>query len=160
MLAYECLNTVNKLLDALEGRIELTQKEKKIYGYYEDIWTGKKYYSRYTVKNYINLAGTDRSQVTKTMLKEMKKFLEKAIKFGFYGDVKFSIGYDNGMYASTRVTQEACDEGQLILYRNFDSRYKYWQLRTGRRIIGVNCTTEKEIKDLIKKYNKGEVINE
>lgn len=158
MLAYECLNTVNKLLDALEGKIELTQKEKGTYGYYNNTWTGKKYYSRYSVKNYINLTGTDRSQVTKTMLKEMKKFLEKAIKFGFIGDVKFRIGYDNGMYASTRVTQEGYDEGQLILYHNFGSERKYWQLRTGRKIIGEDCTKEKEIKELIEKYNKGEII--
>ncbi len=161
MNVRECLKTINHLLEGLENEETLTEKEKQEYGYESDWYDDKKYYDKYRVKNYIALERSERQRITKTMLKEMKKFLEKAQKMGFRGKVRFRNGYDNGMWASTRDYDQATVEatkGQIVLYHSFETDSNYWQLlnEKGNR-IGNTCNTEKEIKELVKNYSEGKV---
>jgi hypothetical protein len=96
------------------------------------------------------------------MLKEMKEFLEKAIELGFYGTVFFRTGYSHGMWASTRATinEEEQREGQTYLYHGFDVDIKYWEIRNDKNETIIVKNTYREIKPIVKKYLKGEPINE
>lgn len=157
MNVRETLKNVNIMLDGLEGTRQLTQKEKNDFGW--ERWNGREYYNEYKAKNYLAFRSCDRNRISKAMLKEMKTFLTKAEKMGFYGKVEFKCGYTNGMWASTRDYSTAEERiGQIVLYHTFTSEYKYWQLRNEKDLmIGHICNTDKEIKDMVKEYNEGKI---
>ena len=160
MNVRECLQTVNHLIEGLQDETKLTAKEKDIYGYTKEWYGSKKWYDRWKVDEYIAIERSDRNRVTKTMLNDMKKFLEKAQKMGFRGKVSFKDGYRHGMWASTRdFSTEEERKGQIVLYHSFETGSNYWQLLNEKNEkIGYTCDTEKSIKELIKDYSEGRIL--
>ena len=100
MNTRECLKNVTYLLEGLEGTKEFTSQEKSKLGYNNDTWSNRKYYWEYKVKDMIAIRSCDRDRISKTMLSDMKKFLELALKLGFYGKVEFKTGYNGRMLKS------------------------------------------------------------
>lgn len=158
MITREANKIVDKALKALETEdvnTVLTEEEISLYGYKnERIWGSserRKYFDRWDFKNHAmpNIR-TDRSRITKTMLKDMKKFIDKALEYHFYGDIEFKTDYNAGMYASTRTGNDK--EGAIILYHTFESDSKYWQIRDDRNRVKGTAVTLKELKELVKKF--------
>ena len=158
MIIREASKIVDKALKALEAEdvnTVLTEEEISLYGFRsERIWgrtENKKYFDRWSFKrNVMPNIRTDRSRITKTMLKEMKKFIDKALEYHFYGDIEFRTDWSAGMYASTRTGNDK--EGAIILYHTFESDSKYWQIRDYRNNVKGTAGTLKELKELVKKY--------
>lgn len=157
MNTRECLKNVTYLLEGLEGTRELTRQEKINLGYNNDTWSNRKYYWDYKVRDMIAMGSCDRDRISKTMLSDMKKFLELAMKLGFYGKVEFKTGYNGRMLASTRDTD--VKEGQILLRRSFESKDNFYSLLNdkGERIVPYVNYTERAIKDTYNKYMKGEI---
>lgn len=157
MITREASKIVNKALKALEAEdvnTVLTDEEIKLYGFRsERIWgrtERKKYFEKWNFKNVMPNIRTDRSRITRTMLKDMKKFIDKAMEYHFYGDIEFKTDWSAGMYASTRTGSDK--EGAIILYHTFESDSKYWQIRDNRNNVKGTAGTLKELKELVKKY--------
>ncbi len=133
----EVKEVVEILLNYLETHEGLTEEEKKYYGYYNRYY-GREHYDAWKVREIISYQDYDRSQITKTMLKNMLEFLNFAERKNFLGDVWFKTGWNNGMFASTRTGTDIY--GETIMYHSFSSDENYWKLYKGR-----NCRERDEI---------------
>lgn len=162
MVARECLENVTHLYDILEGNVRITEEEKYKYGFRPQWYGSRPNFWISDTRKYVAIKHTNRDYLSKTMLKEMKEFLEKAIELEFYGTVFFRTGYSHGMWASTRASlnEEEQREGQVYLYHAFDVDFKYWEIRNDRNETIIEKNTYREIKPIAKKYLKGEPINE
>ena len=125
----EVKEVVEILLNYLETHEGLTEEEKSNYGYYNRYY-GREHYDAWKVREVISYKDYDRSQITKTMLKNMLEFLTFAERKNFLGDVWFNTGWHNGMYVSTRTGTDV--EGETVLYHTFSSDENYWKLYKGR----------------------------
>ena len=162
MVARECLENVTHLYDILEGNVSITEEEKHKYGFRPQWYRSRPNFWICDAKKYVAIKSTNRDYLSKTMLKEMKEFLEKAIELGFYGTVFFRTGYTNGMWASTRASLDETEqrEGQVYLYHAFDTEIKTWGIRNDKNENIKNVATYREIKKIAQKYLKGEPIDE
>ena len=142
---------VDRMLNYIETHEGLSNNDRSNYGYTQGYYGRREHYDAYVARKYIAYDDYDRSQITKTMLKDMKKFLDIAKELGFIGDVWFKTGYSHGMYASTRTGNDL--EGELVLYHTFSSDNNYFELRKGRnrneKII-KRVNTKSQLKSLMK----------
>lgn len=73
--------------------------------------------------------------LTKTHLRDMRKFLKEAIKLGYTGYVCFKVGASgcaNGMWAhKNESTTGFSPEGEW-LYKSFSPDYNYWSFCDGK----------------------------
>ena len=64
-------------------------------------------------------------------LKDMRKFLNEAIKLGFTGYVCFKVGVTgcaNGMWAHKKLSITGYSPDGACLYKSFTPQYEYWQI--------------------------------
>lgn len=71
--------------------------------------------------------------LSKSKLREMRQFLEEAIKLGYTGYVCFKVGAtgcSNGMWAHTELeTDDGYSPNNCpVLYRSFTPAYRYWDV--------------------------------
>ena len=149
---------VIKMLNYLETHEGLTEQEKCLYGYNPSVWGSRECFDAYLARKYIAYDNYNRNQITKTMLKDMKNFLDEAEKYGFVGDIWFKTGYSDGMYASTRTGNDY--RGDLVLYHTFNSDENKWKIYKGRRFSYKDertkdkyITTKNQLKSFIKENN-------
>lgn len=67
-----------------------------------------------------------------TQLKDMKKFLEEAIKLGFDGYVCFKVGATgcaNGMWAYKELSTTGFSPDGEFIYKSFTPAYNYWDIK-------------------------------
>jgi len=95
-------------------------------------------------------------------MKQMKSFIENAIRLGYKGYVCFKVGASgcaNGMWASTEESKDGCspDNGNT-LYRSFSPDYTYWSANVNGKWFPENsnqaynsCKTIKQLEELISK---------
>ena len=71
--------------------------------------------------------------LSKSRLKDMKKFLEEAIKLGYTGYVCFKVGAtgcSNGMWAHKNESTDGYSPDGEFLYKSFTPAYNYWSVQT------------------------------
>ena len=151
MRTKEVLKHVNIMLEAIEDKSKMTDEIKRKYNFQPSRWGRREYYEGYDVRQMLGISSYKSYQITKTMLKKMKVFLDEAVKQGFYGDVEFRTGYRNGMWASTRTGSTDEKKGEMVLYRSFESDSDYWEIRKDRDTkITQGLLTKTEIRKYIK----------
>ena len=141
---------VDRMLNYLETHEGLSNEDKSKYGYSYPYYGRREHYDAYVARKYIAYVDYDRSQITKTMLKDMKKFLDIAKELGFIGDVWFKTGYDNGMFATTRTGNDIA--GELVLYHTFSSDRNYFLVTKNRKNMKLNKCTPIYTKNELKNY--------
>jgi hypothetical protein len=75
---------------------------------------------------------TDKLSVSR--LKDMRRFLKIAIKYGYTGYVCFKVGVTgcaNGMWAHKKESEDGYSPDGDCLYKSFTPAYNYWQVRIG-----------------------------
>ena len=81
--------------------------------------------------------------LTVSNLKEMKRFLQTAIRFGFDGYVCFKVGItgcSNGMWANVEPSTTGYSPDCDFLYRSFTPAYVEWDVyRNGESATAHNC---------------------
>ncbi len=144
---------VDRMLYYLETHEGLSNEDKSKYGYTNSYYGSREHFDAYSARKYIAYEDYDRSQITKTMLKDMKNFLDIAKELGFIGDVWFNTGYGHGMFATTRTGEDTA--GELVLYHTFCSDKNYFELRKSRNKNKVikRVTTKSELKSLMNENN-------
>ena len=107
---------------------------KKVDSYIIDIENGMA--KRYRIDDvYDDLAIFDwwNDYLSKSQLKDMRKFLREAIKLGYTGYVCFKVGATgcaNGMWAHKAETTTGYSPEGECLYKSFTPAYEYWQIKT------------------------------
>lgn len=104
------------------------------------------------------------SRLSQTHLKQMRAFLNEAIKLGFKGYVCFKVGASgcaNGMWAADVETTDGYSPNNCkTLYRSFTPDYTYWSVNfnDGKGFVPDGCTeynsikTTKMLEELIKNH--------
>lgn len=148
----EVLFHVNKMLNYMETKEGLTEEEKRMYEYTPSRWGRREYFDCYYNQNRLGIETYKRNQLTKTMLKDMKMFLDEAVKYGFLGDVRFRNGARDGMWASSRTGSEEEKKGETVLYHTFNSDYSYWKIFNdkGKDLTNGGLNTKNDLKRFIR----------
>lgn len=71
--------------------------------------------------------------LSKSQLKDMRRFLKEAIKLGYTGYVCFKVGATgcaNGMWAHKEETTDGYSPDGECLYKSFTPAYNYWSVKT------------------------------
>ena len=150
--ARECKSLLEYLLKIFEDENSVSKKELSELSYHDGLYGGRKYFSSYAVGKLLNL-NTNNYQITKTKLNKMLKFIDEAIKQGFYGYVAFEEGYGNGMWVYSRINpndNRKPTEG-VALYHSFESDSNYWQVVLN---VKTNQRTEMLNRNEMRKYLK------
>ena len=150
--AREVKKYLEFMISIFDGTSGLTDKELYELGYHKGSYGGRTYIRSYNHKDNICL-NTNKYQLTKTRLDKMLKFVDEAIKQGFYGQVRFSDTYDNGMWAYSRLDNENNrfpNEG-VALYHSFSSDENYWQVILN---VKTNQRTDRMMRNEMRKYLK------
>ena len=75
-----------------------------------------------------------RDELSMSQLKQMKRFLESAIRLGFDGYVCFKVGAagcSNGMWAHKEKSTDGFSPDGDVLYRSFSSSKNYYDIMIG-----------------------------
>lgn len=92
-------------------------------------------------------------------LKDMKKFLEVAIKLGFKGYVCFKVGATgcaNGMWAHKEESTNGYSPDGDCIYKSFTPAYNYWQIKKNNKWLpggDDNYDSIKTAKQIIELFN-------
>ena len=98
-----------------------------------------------------------------TRMKQMKTFLNNAIRLGFTGYVCFKVGASgcaNGMWAHKESSTNGYSPNGDVLYRSFTPDHTYWSAKINGKWIPNDrteaydsCKTVKELEKLLKEVN-------
>ena len=122
------------------------------------------------IPKYCTVAVCDRLSIfdwwTETLslsrLKDMRKFLNEAIKLGFTGYVCFKVGVTgcaNGMWAHKQSSTTGYSPDGACLYKSFTPQYEYWQINAeGKEYLPKekefdSLKTIKQLENYIKENN-------
>lgn len=156
MRVNEALSNTNIMYEAIENEEKMTDEIKQKYGYVDYYWT-RKHYDSYRANKYLGITRSDRNQITKTFLKEIKMFLEEAKKYGFIGDMEIKANWEDGMWACSRTGSEEEKLECRYLHYHFESGNKYFEIQNDRKRDLTERMTKKELKEYInKEYSRGE----
>jgi len=101
-----------------------------------------------------------KNYLTKTDLKDMRKFLREAIKLEYTGYVCFKVGVSgcaNGMWACKKESTTGYAPDGECLYKSFTPAYNYWSIRTESGSWSEEVRTIKELEELCKTKEKWEL---
>ena len=91
--------------------------------------------------------------LSKTHLKQMKMFLENAIRLGFTGYACFKVGASgcsNGMWSCKEESVDGYSPEGDWIYRSFTPDYIYWSTHIGEKDFDYNCfKTVKQLEKLL-----------
>ena len=156
MRVKEALSNTNEMYNAIENEENMTDEIKQKYGYVDYYWT-RNHYDSYRANSYLGITRSDRNQITKTFLKEIKMFLEEATKYGFIGDMEIKANWEDGMWACSRTGSAEEKLGCTYLYYHFESGNKYFQIQNEMKRDITGRLNKKELKEYINKlYGRGE----
>lgn len=138
-MGYEKYNAEN-VLEKVEQYINwLDNPEKssvKITGYYyftdELISSSNRhYYKMRDVYNDLSIFDWWSDTLSKSQLKDMRKFLNEAIKLGYKGYVCFKVGVSgsaNGMWAFKDESSDGYSPDGACIYKSFTPEYECWSV--------------------------------
>lgn len=100
--------------------------------------------------------------LSQAKLKDMKRFLEEAIKLGFNGYVCFKVGATgcaNGMWAHKEESYDGYSPDGAYIYKSFTPAYNYWECKDDEgnnltELLRVPFDSLKTIKQFEAGYDK------
>lgn len=140
--AQEVLKSVELCLEELEDF-------KATFGYSKKFWMTEVYKE-------LNIFDWWSEQLSGTQLKQMKSFLETAIKLGYKGYVCFKVGATgcaNGMWAYKEESKDGYYSPKGgCLYRSFTPAYTDWDIRynDGTWLHNSDNKDKHTLKDIMK----------
>lgn len=139
--AQEVLKSVELCLEELEDF-------KATFGYSKKFWMTEVYEE-------LNIFDWWSEQLSGTQLKQMKSFLETAIKLGYKGYVCFKVGITgcaNGMWAYKEESKDGYSPEGGCLYRSFTPAYTDWDIRddNGTWLHNSDNKDKHTLKDIMK----------
>ena len=127
----------------------------------EKSWSGKtKGYLMDKIYDRLSIFDWWVSHLSLSKLKDMKKFLEVAIKLGFKGYVCFKVGAtgcSNGMWAHKAESTDGYSPKGDCIYKSFTPAYNYWQIQKDDVWLPGDddkYDSIKTSKEIIKLFNK------
>ena len=115
--------TAQAVLDNVNGYIALLEMRKRAGDSRAMLKINKVY-------NDLSIFDWWKDDLSLTQLKDMKRFLEEAIKLGYTGYVSFKVGVSgcaNGMWADTELSEDGFSPRTgMTLYKSFTPAYNYW----------------------------------
>ncbi len=118
------MNNAEEILKEVDKYISELENFKAEHGF------NKKLYTR-SVYNKLSIFDWWVDVISLNRLKDMKKFLQEAIKLGFTGYVCFKVGASgcaNGMWAHTDESTTGYSPDCDFLYKSFTPAYNYWDI--------------------------------
>lgn len=126
----------------------------------EKSWNGKtKGYQMDKVYDTLSIFDWWVDYLSLSKLKDMKKFLEVAIKLGFKGYVCFKVGAKycaNGMWAHKEESTNGYSPDGDCIYKSFTPAYNYWQIKKNNKWLpdgDDNYDSIKTAKEIIELFN-------
>ena len=129
--AENVLKAVNKCIAELE---EVCKDDSFDYDHKRFVrkgWSGKKVFRMNAVYNELSIFDWWNEELSMNQLKQMKYFIEQAIKAGFTGYVCFKVGAKgcaNGMWAHNEESTNGYSPKGDVLYHSFVSGRNYYSV--------------------------------
>lgn len=141
--AQNVLDNVNQLID---------RRDKGAANKYSGLWYyGNRGYDMRKVCDDLSIFDWWVDNLSVSKLKDMRQFIEEAIKLGYTGYVCFKVGAAgcaNGMWAYKTETTDGYSPNGECLYKSFTPSYNYWdaQLADGSWLAETTCGSYDGIK--------------